>query len=349
MPHDSAQPPSVRPQTRRKPLRWRLWVAVAAWVVLAPALLVLGLRLSGARLDSPWVQVIALTPLFGFPAALAAIGFVLAHRRVGAWVAGVTAIAFVTLLAAPFAPTPAPRPEAQPAAQGLSLRMMSLNTRLGQADPPAIVDLVRREQVQLLVLQEYTPSLARGLADAGLEALLPHVISAPEGGAAGAGTYSLFPLEQLQVPELEAMSFENPTASFSVSGPGGELRTLSITNVHTFPPLPRTVHDWRDDLERLGRVNASGGTRILAGDFNATYDHREFRDLLGSTPPAGLVDASALNWARLSPTWPRDLPYSPGVVIDHVVTSADLRACCRVTVDIPGSDHAAVLATLHLD
>ncbi|GAA4380267.1 endonuclease/exonuclease/phosphatase family protein [Paeniglutamicibacter cryotolerans] len=322
---------------------------MAAWLMLAPALLVLGLRLSGTAVGTPWVQLLALTPLFGFPAALAAACFLASRRAAGAWIAAATAAAFVALVAAPFAPAPAPRPEVLPASEGLSLRMMSLNARLGRADPRAIVDLIRREHVQLLVLQEYTPRLEAGLADAGIGELLPHVLSSPAGGAAGAGIYALFPLDEVSVPELDSMSFENLTASFTAIGPIGQETRISITNVHTYPPLPQAVPSWRRDIATLGRVNAGGGTRILAGDFNATYDHREFRDLLGSTPSAPLVDASARNWARLSPTWPREAPFSPGVVIDHVVTSADVSTCCQLTARVPGTDHAAVLATLHFD
>lgn len=330
-------------------LRWRAWVAATAWLLLVPALLVLGLRLAGVSVGTPWVQLLALTPLFGIPAAVAAAGFLLARRRAGALVATATAAAFVALLAAPFAPAPAASTDAPSAAPGPNLRMMSLNTRLGRADPRAIVDLVRRERIQLLLLQEYTPRLEAGLADAGLPELLPHRVSVPEGGAAGAGTYSVFPLETVEVPGLEQMSFENPTASFTLASTAAGQKRVSITNVHTYPPLLRAVPFWRQDLAALGRVNAGGGTRILAGDFNATYDHREFRDLLGSTPSAPLVDASARNWARLSPTWPRDMTFSPGVVIDHVVTSSDVRTSGQSAQRIPGTDHAAVLATLHFD
>ncbi len=168
----------------------------------------------------------------------------------------------------------------------------------------------------------------------------------PEGGAAGAGTFSRFPLTTRDVPRSDSMSFGNPTTSFTVFGSDGRDRRVEITNVHTFPPLPDTVDAWRHDLAALAGVNAGGGTRILAGDFNATYDHREFRDLLHANPAARLADASTGGLARLQPTWPRDRQYSPGIVIDHVLTSADVQTCGYATRRIPGSDHAAVLVTL---
>lgn len=323
--------------------------------MLIPVLLLLGLRLAGVPVGTPWVQLLSLTPFLMVPSLGALLWFALARRRGPAAVASGVAIALAVLLVAPFAPRPdgeatghAPM-AGGPACAATGLRMMSLNARLGRAEAPAIVDTVRREQVQLLAIQEFTPALGAALKAAGLAELLPHTVQVPEGGAAGAGTFSRFPLKTRGVPSLESMSFENPTTSFTVFGSDGRDRRVEITNVHTFPPLPETVDSWRHDLGALAGVNTAGGTRILAGDFNATYDHREFRDLLHANADAPLVDTSTGGLARLQPTWPRDRAYSPGIVIDHVLTSADVSTCDYTTQRIPGSDHAAVLVTLNFD
>ncbi|MFF5791026.1 endonuclease/exonuclease/phosphatase family protein [Paeniglutamicibacter sp. NPDC012692] len=330
--------------------RRRTWAAGIGWALLVPVLLLLGLRLAGVSVGTPWVQLLSLTPLFILPSLGALLFFALASRRGPAWVASGAAVALAVLLVAPFAPRPSEGvPGSVTASQDCStpgLRMMSLNARLGRADAAAIVETVRREQVQLLAIQEFTPALGAALRDAGLTDLLPHTVQAPEGGAAGAGTFSRFPLETRGVPPLDSMAFENPTTSFTVSDADGRDRRVEITNVHTFPPLPETVDSWRHDVGALAAVNAPGGTRILAGDFNTTYDHREFRDLLRSNADAPLVDASTGGLRRLQPTWPRDRQYSPGIVIDHVLTSADVATCGYATQRIPGSDHAAVLVTL---
>ncbi|GAA1496012.1 endonuclease/exonuclease/phosphatase family protein [Paeniglutamicibacter kerguelensis] len=327
--------------------RRRTWAAGIGWALLVPVLLLLGLRLTGLSVGTPWVQLLSLTPLFIVPSLGALLFFALARRTFPALVAAGAAIALAVLLVAPFAPAGNVRGTATQDCSAPGLRMMSLNARLGRADAAAVVETVRREQVQLLAIQEFTPALGAELSAAGLDELLPHTTQVPEGGAAGAGIFSQFPLTVRDVPGLDSMSFENPTASFTVFGSDGRERRVEITNVHTFPPLPDAVDSWRHDLAALAAVNTGGGTRILAGDFNATYDHREFRDLLHANADAPLSDASTGGLARLQPTWPREHQYSPGIVIDHVLTSADVSTCDYATGRIPGSDHAAVLVTLN--
>jgi endonuclease/exonuclease/phosphatase family metal-dependent hydrolase len=84
--------------------------------------------------------------------------------------------------------------------------------------------------------------------------------------------------------------------------------------------------------------------RILAGDFNATLDHPELRDVL----ERGYVDAADEAGAGLEPTWPSNSPFPPGVTIDHVLADERVAVRHHRTVRIPGSDHQAVRATLQL-
>lgn len=82
------------------------------------------------------------------------------------------------------------------------------------------------------------------------------------------------------------------------------------------------------------------------GDFNATYDHADFRNLLGGDDGPGLVDVGVAAGARLVPTWPMDGQLLPGITIDHVVTSPDIGSSGYVVHRVAGSDHAAVTAVL---
>jgi endonuclease/exonuclease/phosphatase family metal-dependent hydrolase len=92
----------------------------------------------------------------------------------------------------------------------------------------------------------------------------------------------------------------------------------------------------------------------MLGDFNATLDHAEFRQMLEGSAGAGtggtgsgpLVDAGAAALARLVPTWPMAGPPLPGVVIDHIVTGPQVGSRGYSVLPVAGSDHAAVLATL---
>jgi endonuclease/exonuclease/phosphatase (EEP) superfamily protein YafD len=84
--------------------------------------------------------------------------------------------------------------------------------------------------------------------------------------------------------------------------------------------------------------------RILAGDFNATLDHAEFRRVLDR----GYEDAADQVGTGLRATWPANGRLTLPVTIDHVI--ADERCGVRDVrvLPVPGSDHRAVLAVLEL-
>jgi endonuclease/exonuclease/phosphatase family metal-dependent hydrolase len=120
---------------------------------------------------------------------------------------------------------------------------------------------------------------------------------------------------------------------------------LELTNVHTLPPVDTRVGQWRSDLKALSRVAERPGHRLLMGDFNATYDHAEFRTLLRAGEE-GLVDVAAAAGSRLLPTWPMDGTRLPGIAIDHVVTSPRVGSSGYQVHRVPGTDHAAIFATV---
>ena len=101
---------------------------------------------------------------------------------------------------------------------------------------------------------------------------------------------------------------------------------------------------WRADLRALPRATPRGAVRILAGDFNATLDHAEFRRVLDR----GYEDAADELGDGLRATWPANGRLTLPVTIDHVL--ADERCGVRdlEVIDLPGSDHRAVLVELEL-
>jgi len=88
------------------------------------------------------------------------------------------------------------------------------------------------------------------------------------------------------------------------------------------------------------------GPQIVAGDFNASRDHRPFRDILA----AGFADSADIARRRPWPgfTWPADRRWPPLMRLDHILVSPGIRVSEARTVKIPGTDHRAVLAVLEL-
>jgi len=109
------------------------------------------------------------------------------------------------------------------------------------------------------------------------------------------------------------------------------------------------IEQWRSDLAAVARLAARPGSRLLIGDFNATYDHAEFRALLDGGPDGRkMVDLGTAAGIRLVPTWPMEGPRLPGIAIDHLVTSPGITSSGYAVQRIAGTDHAAVLATLNV-
>jgi endonuclease/exonuclease/phosphatase (EEP) superfamily protein YafD len=87
-----------------------------------------------------------------------------------------------------------------------------------------------------------------------------------------------------------------------------------------------------------------GPPRVLAGDFNATLDHENLRDLIDT----GYRDAGDVAGNGLDPTWPSRLKFPPPVTIDHVLAEPPVLILDYGVKRISKSDHRAVYVELGL-
>jgi endonuclease/exonuclease/phosphatase family metal-dependent hydrolase len=336
--------------SRRARIGWHLSSAVLA----VPVAVLSFFRTVPSPWPTPVVQLVAFTPWLVFPAA-ASLLLALPSRRSWAVLpaAGLLAVQLVWL----FPPDRVLDRQGEPhAGQGgassgaaaAELKIMSLNTRLGQADAAAVVRLVRENGIGLLALQELSPALEQRLDAEGLASLLPHRVSSPSEGAGGSGVYSARPLALLD--SAKGTAFHISTLQLGLDA-GGQPAALAVTNVHAQAPVDGQSALWRSDLAAVGGLAARSGNLLLLGDFNATLDHSEFRQLLAGGPTGvaaarSLVDVGVEARARFVPTWPKDGQLLPGVVIDHIVTTPNVGSSGYAVKEVPGTDHAAVLATL---
>jgi endonuclease/exonuclease/phosphatase family metal-dependent hydrolase len=309
-------------------LAWAAGTLVLAWALM---------RTLGLERGFPLVPLTAWTP-FVIPLALVA-GLAAALARL--WIP----VALAALAAALMIVAVAPRAfggghQPQAGASGPELRVMAANVKLGRADPAALVELVRGQDVDVLAIQELTAEMAAALQRQGLGELLPERVGAPAPGSSGSAVFSRLPLTARSDASLPGYPFRMPRAS--VAAPGAD--PFEIVSVHVSPPVSSEgLADWVAGLDALaGARNASEPT-ILAGDFNATLDHAELRDVLD----AGYVDAGDATGRGLTPTWPQGA-FRPPVTIDHVLADERVSITGYEVHDLPGSDHRAVSATLRL-
>ncbi len=312
---------------RRRILVWSLRVLIllsGVWAVF---------RLLGLESGYPLVALIAFTPYAAAIAVLVLAIAVFARR----WAEVLAAAIVVVLFAIAVLPRAVPGQPTGPIQGGVALDVLTVNLHVGEADAAMVADLVRREGVDLLSAQEMTAAAAERLRDAGIDDVLPEQELSPAEGSSGAGIYSRYPLRPLaNVPGGISRMLR---ARVAIPGAPTE-----VVAVHPFPPTERNASNWRRGLEALPRAEGAGPIRILAGDFNASFDQAEFRALVGS----GYVDAAAARGRGLEPTWSADRSFPPPVTIDHVLADERVHVAGVEVFAAPDSDHRPVLAELIL-
>jgi endonuclease/exonuclease/phosphatase (EEP) superfamily protein YafD len=126
---------------------------------------------------------------------------------------------------------------------------------------------------------------------------------------------------------------------------------VQVVAVHVVNPARAGMTPvWRAQLNWLAEhVRRSAVPVVLAGDYNATMDHRGLRVL----PAAGLVDAHDAAGHGLGLTWPRRScrgsgrwPALPLLRLDHVFVARTLGVRAIRTAVSAGSDHRRVIADL---
>jgi endonuclease/exonuclease/phosphatase (EEP) superfamily protein YafD len=306
-------------------MEWAVAGALAGWAAA---------RLAGAdrlRFAEAWA-----VPLLSFTPQVTAGAWACALLLRGTGPAAATAIAGAALTAAV-----APRavPSRQPPATGPVLRVLTANLLFGRGAAEEVTELAHRTHADVLFVQELTAQAAARLQRAGLGDLLPYRVTQPL--PHGSGIYARYPLrgETLAAP----VSAAGCTARLDL--PSGQFVQLAC--IHAMPPKPawssgRTAR-WRGQLSALP---APGDDPvILAGDFNATLDHAQFRRLLRR----GYVDVASQAGNGLVLTWgPRPIRRLALLAIDHVLIDRRCAALATSVHRLTGSDHRALYAELRL-
>lgn len=318
-------PPAARPARRR-----RIVLTVLLWLSLIPAAVWLLGRTFGWEAGH-WVMFLAFTPYVAVWTLVPLAASLIARRWAAAAVAALIAFGFAVAVV----PRALPDSDKGPAG-GVELRVMTANLLFSGADPEVIVKLVREQRVDVLAVQEFTERGQNALQVAGLEEILPNRQFAPEWGASGSGLYSRYPFAE-QAAKRNTGGFQQAHAAVQVPGAG----TIYVESVHPLAPSERDrVPGWSTDLRE--QVPAEGGLpKILMGDFNATLDHRQLRDLIGT----GYRDAADTVGEGLVGSWgPYDGDPIPPVTIDHVLVDERIGVRDVKVYPVAESDHRAVIA-----
>ena len=194
------------------------------------------------------------------------------------------------------------------------------------------------------------------LKAAGIDELLPYSERSSSDGVYGNGVWSALPLSDAASDDIGSSASAMPAGTIEVTRPDGATARLRIVSVHTCSPALGYWDLWEKSITEIGVARERLAEHdsldyVLLGDFNATYYHAPFREMLGEGTAADsprLHDAARECGAGITSTWPANLEIPAFCSIDHVVTSDRVIATEVSTAEVPGSDHLALIATLEL-
>lgn len=228
-------------------------------------------------------------------------------------------------------------------------RIMTLNTRNGGASAQEVVDLVRSRNVEVLCLQELTDDFLDELAAAGIYDVLPHYVisdAASEISNGGRnGIWTMAPMSNISGNLLPIDTSSMPAGTIQIGS-----RAVRVVSVHPNSPVRGAQDLWDEGLSVIGSLSDYDHTYLVMGDFNSTWDHARFRELLGTS----FVDAGEQAGEGFHMTYPSGsvagIALPSLIEIDHIVYARDsgLVVSGLEAVEVSGTDHRALLGTLEV-
>ena len=209
------------------------------------------------------------------------------------------------------------------------ISILSQNVSYGNDSFDALLEIIEREQPDIVVLLEYTSEW-----EAAMDRLPDRYLSritAPDNGAFGIAMFSTLPLESHEFMYLGQSEVPAIAARFESDDFDG-----TLIGVHLNPPIGST---WATDRNIQTRelkeyLLQLGEPFVTVGDFNNTPWSPTFRSFIAET-----------DWYVAKPlltaTWPARANRF-GIPIDLAVASADVTLGSRETVILPGSDHFGI-------
>lgn len=330
-------PPVVGPVTVRTRGRPVVRYVLAGLCTVVVALAAVPDLLFDLDRVNPFAELVAVRPvmLAGLVMVIAVLVVGRFRRRALPFTAG----ALVVLLAGLVMLVPRAVAGAVPTG-GRALTVLVFNTFDGAADVEALASFIRTEHPDLVSLPEAGADFRSRLGPL-VEPAGYRLTSSTGPGTANVDSVTAVVADGLG--DVRTRIGQEMTVPY-VEVTGGQLGALRFVAVHPDAPVAGKISYWRSDLARLGQWCAGPTPAVVAGDFNATLDHSPLRRGM-----AGCGDAAAQRGEGLTPTWgPTPRTRLIGPQIDHVLATTPITTETFTVIDLPGSDHRAILTRLRL-
>ena len=213
------------------------------------------------------------------------------------------------------------------ATSGTRLRVVSLNVSITNPHQAAVLDVLRAENPDVIVLIEVDSAWTSALES--LRTTYPVQLFSPRDDNFGLAFLSRVPLQSLELIQTSEHATPSALARLTLDG-----RELAILAIHPPPPINGEMAAARDEgLQGAATLVASMKIPVLLiGDLNATPWSQGLRLLR---------DGSNLDYrspdAAWTPTWNARTPFA--IPLDHALVTPPLVVASRHIGPDVGSDH----------
>lgn len=233
-------------------------------------------------------------------------------------------------------------PQGTPVTADRDLRLMVLNVRGSSEQFEPILELLRRDRPDLVVLNEVDPAWLeqiRGLT-AGYQ-----IYDTPTQGEFGVLLLSRRPIESVEVKTFTERWSPSIVAILEVQGQPTVL-------IATHPPAPLDSDTWENRNEHLlalaHYVDELTEPVLVAGDLNITMWSPHFDELLKQSGLSETRYGYGLHPTFPASRWGLDIPWQLRVPLDHVLASEDWAILDTWVGPNVGSDHLPLLVDVAL-
>ncbi len=308
---------------------------------LLPLVLLTAARILHVERSKAVVLAESFMPYLYVPVYVIILFAILAKRKILGGVCAALIVCHVVWVAQELRPAASPPAAASKAPK---LKVFSQNVLFNNPTPERVAETIKRDDADVVMLQELTDEAAWNLKQTG--ALDPYPFpfryESATRGTSGIGIWSKIPFDSTRVvptrmPALRVtITFQN--------------HPIVLWDVHTATPLSEpgdSTAGWRSDLAMIKtELHRETGSVIAAGDFNSVWSHRPYREIV----TRGYHDVHIDLGRGYQTTWPVDSgPWAKrgGLIrIDHVLTRGAVRATSVEQEPGLGSDHRGTFVTI---
>lgn len=215
-------------------------------------------------------------------------------------------------------------------------RAMLVNVHSEMGDPNLVMDAIREQKPEFLVLEEATESWMQALS--ALTNPLPYCVASPREDNFGIALLSQHPLLSKSILFLGKAEVPSILVSVKIDG-----RVVEILATHPLPPVGSEYTSLRNEqMDRIADCIKGRSPFLLLGDLNMTPWSPYFQRFITQS---GLHNSA--KGFGFQPSWPVQLPFL-GIPIDHCLQSEEIGITNRKIGPRIGSDHYPLIVDFTL-